>query len=211
MSHLSLKIAALASLFCSGLLSAESESHSFPLVIEGTKCQITAYQPAAPIVWTPLLTKESIPESPLLRVIMLTNSDLSSLLSDEEVSKLLKTTPDRERLQKMREGAKKMYDPTGSSAAENPWKGMKYALTAAFVIESERGKFLFYQIASVDREYGTFSSQLKNISGKWLQNGDEKDPAQSFKISDLANIPKEFTKQKESVGLQALPLETLLK
>ncbi len=88
---------------------------------------------------------------------------------------------------------------------------MKYALTAVFVIESERGKFLFYQLASVDREYGTMSSQLKNISGKWLQNGDEKDPAQSFEISDLADIPKEFTKQKESAGLQTLPLELLLK
>ncbi|HEX7260762.1 MAG TPA: hypothetical protein VF258_03020, partial [Luteolibacter sp.] len=83
--------------------------------------------------------------------------------------------------------------------------------TAVFVIESERGKFLFYQIASVEREYGTISAQLKNISGKWLQNGDEKDPAQSFKISDLANIPQEFAKQKESAGIQPLPLEPLLK
>ena len=86
---------------------------------------------------------------------------------------------------------------------------MKYALHYAYVIDSDRGKFMLYQLSYPGGKItGDSYGQLMNVAGRWLHVG----AAKSFgPSSHLTDIPKEFTKQKESTGLQALPLEPLLK
>ena len=180
------------------------------MVIEDTKCQITAYQPASPIIWNPLVTKESIPESPLLRAIMIGHSNLGVYLSYDDIAKLFGgKIADAENMPKEQEKMTKMFEMTAPTAAENPWKGMKYALDYAYVIESDRGKFLLYQLSCpggniTGKSYG----QLREVAGRWVNGGASKSFGPS---AHLTNIPEEFAKQKESTGLQALPLEPLLK
>lgn len=212
-----MKTISLVWLFCLGLLAAQTGTqpakNEFPMVIEGVKCQIKAYQPTSPIVIEPMVDKDFRPKSQLIRAIMLTHSDISSYMSDEELSEFRGAKVDEEEAQKHRATMKKMYESTGPSAADNPWKGMKYVVDQAFVVESEKGKFLVYQLATQGGKgiTGKLTSSLKNVAGKWLIGGEKGDAGKKFQKSILELVPAEFVKLHEASSVAPLPLEVLLK
>ena len=144
--------------------------------------------------------------------MMITNSDISVSLSDKDISKCFESKFDPEKLEELRATMKRRFETTGPTAADNPWKGMKYALDCVFIVEMDRRKFLIYQIFMPGGKInGHLYGQLNYVSGRWVVALLKKDPEKAFNISNPAVITDEFTKQKESSGLQALPLESLLK
>lgn len=212
-----MKSIALACLSCLCLLTfqvtGQPAKNEFPLVIEGVKCLVKAYRPTSPMILEPMVNKDSLPKSQVMIAIMLTKSDISSYMSDEEISKVTGAKLDKEQSQKLRSSMKKMYELTGPSAAENPWKGMKHVVDQAFIVESERGKFLVYQLSTqgVKEITGITTGSIKNVSGTWTISGEKGDEGQNFEKSMLELVSAEFTKLHEAINLESLPLEELLK
>ncbi len=205
-----MKTIALAYLSCLGLLTAQAISqpakNEFSMEIEGVKCLVKAYRPTTPIVFEPMVDKDFRPKSQLVLAIMLTHSDISSYMSDEEIFALVRAKPDKELAQKHRSMMKTMFDATGTSAADNPWKG-KYVVDQALVVESEKGKFLVYQLTT---QGGKLTESLKNVAGKWLIGGEDGDAGRNFQKSILELVPAEFAKRHKASSVEPLPLEVLL-
>ena len=212
-----MKSIALACLSCLCLLTfqvtGQPAKNEFPLVIEGVKCLVKAYRPTSPMILEPMVNKDSLPKSQVMIAIMLTKSDISSYMSDEEISKVTGAKLDKEQAQKLRSSMKKMYELTGPSVAENPWKGMKHVVDQAFTVESERGKFLVYQLSTQGAKEitGKTTGSIKNVSGTWTIGGEKGDDGQDFKKSMLELVPAEFDKLNGASSIQLVPLEDLLK
>ena len=80
------------------------------------------------------------------------------------------------------------------------------------MIEDIKCQITVYQISTPGGKInGQLYSQLKYVSDRWVVSLLGKDPERAFKISNPEIVAAEFAKQKESAGLQALPLEPLLK
>jgi len=188
------------------------------MVIEGVSCLIKVYQPSSPLGFDPMVKKDSLPKSQLITSIMLTNSDISSHMSDEDLSKYMETASIVEEAKKaefeeFRAGMKKMYALTGPDAEENPWKGMKHVIDQIFIVESETGKFLIYQMSTEGAKEikGKRFGSRKYVDGKWLIGDGKSSKDQKFKMSLMELVPKEFTKLRESAPIASLPLEDLLR
>lgn len=211
-----MKTITLAFLYCLSLLSAQAGSepakNEFPMVIEGVKCQIKAYQPASPIVIEPMVEKDFRPKSQLMLAIMLTHSDISSYMTDEAIFEIVRAKSDKEAAQKHRSAMKKRYEMTGPSAADNPWKGMKYVVDSVFTVESEMGKFLVYQLATQGGKdiNGTLSGSVKNVDGKWMIGGEKSDEGKKFQKSIVELVPAEFAKLHEASSINPQPMDVLL-
>ena len=95
-----MKSITLACLSCLALLSfqvtGQPAKNEFPIVIEGVKCSVKAYKPKAPIVFEPLVDNDSLPKSQIIIAIMLSKSDISSYMSDEELFKFTGAKLDKE-------------------------------------------------------------------------------------------------------------------
>jgi hypothetical protein len=72
------------------------------------------------------VNKGSLPKSQIIMAIMLSHSDISSYLSDEELFKFTGAGLDKELADQHRSRMKEMYEMTGPAAADNPWKGMNF-------------------------------------------------------------------------------------
>jgi len=193
--------------------SAEPAKNEFPMVIEGVKCSVKAYRATAPIVLEPLVDKNSFPKSQIIIAIMLSNSDISSYMTDEELFKITGVKLDKEAVEKGRAGMKKMYEATGPAAADNPWKGMKYVLENGFVVESEKGKFLVYQLSTLGMKDTTGKSygSIKNVAGTWVIGGEKDEDGKKFQGTMVQHVPAEFSKLHQASSIEALPFEDLLK
>ncbi len=206
-----------ACLCCFALLTlqvaGQTAKNKFPILIEGVKCTVKAYKPTAPIVLEPLVDKDSLPKSQLILAIMLTKSDISSYMSDEELIKFTNSRYDKEAADQHRSRMKKMYELTGPNAADNPWKGMKYVVDQAFIVESEKGKFLVYQLSTqgVKDMNGKLSGSIKNVAGTWMIGGEKGDEGQKFQGSMVQLVPAEFAKLHQVSSIEPLPFEDLLK
>lgn len=165
-----------------------------------------------------MVKKDSLPKSQLITSIMLTNSDISSHMSDEDLSQYMGTASSVEEakkaeFEKFRAGMKKMYALTGPDAEENPWKGMKHVIDQIFIVESETGKFLIYQMSTAGAKEikGKSFGSRKNVDGKWVIGDGKSSKDQKFKMSLMELVPKEFAKLRESSSIASLPLEDLLR
>src|SRR6478609_9035334 len=140
---------------------------------------------------------------------MLKNSDIGCYMSDEELFEFTRAKISKEDAQKGRAMMKKMYEPTGPSAADNPWKGMKYVVDQAFVVESENGKCLVYQLATQGGKgiNGKLYGSVKNVAGKWTIGGDKSETGQQFQQSMLKLVPAEFVKLHEASSVEAAPMD----
>jgi hypothetical protein len=194
-------------------VAGQPAKNEFLIVIEGVKCSVKAYKTTTPIVLDPLVNKDSLPKSSIIIAIMLSKSDISSYMSDEELFKFTGTKLDKEAADQHRSRMKKMYELTSANAAENPWKGMKYVLEDGFVVESEKGKFLVYQLSTqgVKDMNGKLSGSIKNVAGTWMIGGEKGDEGQKFKRSMLELVPAEFAKLHQASSIEPLPFEDLLK
>ena len=199
--------------FMSALAENQPSKNDFPMVIEGVKCSVKAYKPNAPVILEPLVDKDSLPKSQIIIAIMLSHSDISSYMSDEEIFEFSGAKYDKKEAQNYRDRMKKMYELTGSSAADNPWKGVKYVVDQAFVIESGKGKFLVYQLSTlgVKNIGGKLTSSLKNVAGIWTVGGGKDEEGQKFQRSLLELVPAEFAKLHKLSSIELLPFEDLLK
>ena len=212
-----MKTTVLAVLSYLGLLTlqilGQSVKNEFPIVIEGVSCKVTAYRPQTPIVFEPMVAKDFHPKSQLLLAIMIGNSDIGYYLSDEEIFETMGLKVDKEKAQEYRESVKKMYEVSGPNAEENPWKGMKYVLDQAFVVESEKGKFLVHQLSTQGgkRISGKVYGSVKQVNGKWSIGGEKSEAGKKFQYSMVKLVPHEFTKLHEASSVEPLPLEDLLK
>lgn len=212
-----MKFIALACLVWLALLTfsvaGESPKHEFPIVIEGVKCRVTPYKPTTPIILDPLVAKDFRPKSQLILAILLTKSDISSHLSDEELIKFSGGKFDKEALEQHRSRMKEMYALTGPAAADNPWKGMKYAVEQTFLVESERGKFLVYQLSTHGAKdiSGKLSGSIKNIDGTWIIGGEKSEEGQKFQGAMVQLVPQEFDKLNQTSSIESLPLDDLFK
>jgi hypothetical protein len=212
-----MKTIALAFLSSMSFLNAQVADHpaknEFSMVIEGEKCLIKAYKPATPIIIEPLINKESIPKSPLLIAIMLTHSDISSYMSDEELFKFTGAKLDHEAAEQQRSKMRKWVESTGPAAEDNPWKGMKYVIEQAFVVESEKGVFLIYQLSPQGGKdiSGKLSGSIKNVAGAWMIGGEKGDEGKNFQGSMVQLVPAEFAELSDKSPIEPLPLEDLLK
>ena len=212
-----MKSITLACLSCLALLTfqvtGQPAKNEFPIVIEGVKCSVKAYKPKAPIVFEPLVDKDSLPKSQIIIAIMLSKSDISSCMSDEEIFKFTGAKIDKEQAPKHRSMMKKMSETTGPTAADNPWKGMKYVVDQAFIVESEKRKFLVYQLSTQGAKdiSGTLSGSIKNVAGTWMIGGEKGDEGQKFQGSMVKLVPAEFAKLHEASSVETLPFEDLLK
>lgn len=212
-----MKSITLACLSCLSLLTfqvaGQPAKNKFSIVIEGVKCSVKAYKPTTPIILEPLVDKDSLPKSQIIIAIMLSKSDISSYMSDEEIFKFTGAKLDKEAAEQHRSRMKKMYEPTGPTAADNPWKGMKYVLDQALIVESEKRKFLVYQLSTQGAKdiSGTLSGSIKNVAGTWMIGGEKGDEGQKFQGSMLKLVPAEFDKLHQASSIEALPFEDLLK
>lgn len=212
-----MKTIALAFLSCLSLLTAQAErepaKNEYSMVIEGVKCQVKAYQPTSPIVIEPLVEKDFRPKSQLILAIMLTHSDITTYMTDEEIFEIVGAQVDKEKAQKHRSAMKKMFEPTGPSAADNPWKGMKYVVDQAFVVESGNDKFLVYQLATQGGKdlNGKLYGSVKNVAGKWTVGGEKTDAGKAFQKAIVELVPKEFAKLHEASTIEVLSMDVLLK
>ncbi len=217
-----MKITTLAFLTCASLVCAQATpqatKNEFSMVIEGVSCLIKVYQPSSPLGFDPMVKKDSLPKSQLITSIMLTNSDISSHMSDEDLSKYMGTASIVEEAKKaefeeFRAGMKKMYALTGPDAEENPWKGMKHVIDQIFIVESETGKFLVYQMSTegVKEIKGKSFGTRKSVDGKWVIGDGKNSKDQKFKMLFMQLVPKEFEKLRESSSIATLPLEDLLR
>lgn len=207
----------LSSLACLCLLTlqvaGQTAKNEFPVIIEGVMCTVKAYKPATPIILETLVDKDSLPKSQIVIAIMLTHSDISSYMSDEELFKFSGAKLDKEVAEQHRSMMKKMYDLTGPAAADNPWKGMKYVLDQAFVVDSEKGEFLVYQLSTQGGKdiSGKLSGSIKNVAGTWMIGGEKGDVGQKFQLAMVKHVPAEFAKLSEKSSIEPLLLEDLLK
>jgi hypothetical protein len=212
-----MKSITFACLSCLALLTfqaaGEPAKNEFSIVIESIKCSVKAYKATAPIVLEPLVNKDSIPKSQIIIAIMLDNSDISSYMSDEELFKFTGARLDKEAIERDRSRMKKMYEVTGPNAADNPWKGMKYLLEDGFVVESEKGKFLVYQLSTLGMKdnSGKLSGSIKNVAGTWMVGGIKGEEGQKFQGSMVKLVRAEFAKLQQASSIEALPFEDLLK
>jgi hypothetical protein len=217
-----MKTIALTILSCSNLLFAQAvpqvTKNEFPIVIEGVNCVVKVYKPVEPIIFDPLVNKDTLPKSQMIQSIMLTKSDISSYMNDEELSKfieseLLKEDSKKEDLEEFRASMKKMYALTGPNAEENPWKGMKYSLDQVFIIESKLGKYLGYQLSpqGTKEANGHVYSIRNHKDDRWVMGETKDETIDKFEQSLTLMIPKEFEKLQKESGVAALPLEDLLK
>jgi hypothetical protein len=212
-----MKSITLACLSCLTLLTfqatGEPAKNEFPIVIEGVACSVKAYKATAPIVLEPLVNKGSLPKSQIIIAIMLSNSDISSYMSDEEISEFIGVKLDKEIAEQHRSKMKKMYELTGSAASDNPWKGMKDMLENGFVVESEKGKFFVYQLSTlgIKNTSGKSYGSIKNVAGTWMIGGEKDEDGQKLQKSMLHIVPAEFAKLHQASSIEALPLEDLLK
>ncbi|MCE2961060.1 MAG: hypothetical protein ACK46A_12535 [Akkermansiaceae bacterium] len=216
-----MKSIALVFLVISSLLfvqAAEPGQNQFTTKIEDVDCVVKAYSPLEPIVFSMLVNKDSLPKSQLMISIMLTNSDITSYMTDEMISQNVKTDRfDKADLkaeyEKMRAGMKKRSELTGPDAEDSPWKGMKYALDQVFIIESKLGKYLVYQLSpqGTKEVNGRVYSIRKHEDGRWLMSGTKDETIDKFKQSLTSMIPKEFEKLQKESAVATLPLEELLK
>ncbi len=208
-----MKSITFAWLSCLALLTfqalGEPSKNEFPIVIEGVPCSVKAYKATAPIVIEPLVNKDSLPKSQIIIAIMLTNSDISSYMSDEELSKFTGAKLDKEVADQHRSRMKKMYEMTGPTAADNPWKGMKYVLEGGFVVETEKGKFLVYQLSTLGmKDSHMLSGSIKNVAGKWMFGGEHGEDGQKFQGSMVMLVPAEFAKPHQASSIETLPLDS---
>jgi hypothetical protein len=194
-------------------VAGQPAKNEFSIVIEGIKCSVKAYKPTVPIVFEPLVDKDSLPKSPIVVAIMLTHSDISSYMSDEEIVEFTGARFDKKAAEQHRSRMKKMYEMTGPTAADNPWKGVKYSIQQAFEVESEKGKFLVYQLISQGGKDvgGAVTSSLRNVAGKWSIGADESEGIEDFRLSLLKLVPAEFAKLHQASQIEALPFEDLLR
>ena len=192
--------------------SAENANDEFALTIEGVNCRIKLYQPKAPIIIEPLVDSDSLPDSRLLLAVMLQKSDITSYLSDERISELHEIALDASIIRKMRASTKRRFELTGPNAEANPWKGMKYVLDLALVVESEKGRYLVHQCSTQGGEVanGTLHGILKEVNGKWVVGNALEANDKKFKIGLMQLVPKELAKLQETGSIGSLPLEDLL-
>jgi hypothetical protein len=217
-----MKLIALAILSSAAFLNAlevvSPKNNEFSMVIEEKNCKIKAYKPKSPIVIDPLVNKDSIPKSQLLRAIMLTKSDLSSLLSDEELFKYVKNDLIEEKAKKtfaeeFRASMKKRYELTASNAEENPWQGMKYMIDLVFTVDSGESKFLIYQLSTkgVKDVGGKLFGTLNQVGDKWMIGGNKDEASQKFQISMMQKVPAEFDKKRAASKLEPSMMDELIK
>jgi hypothetical protein len=218
-----LKSIALVFLFFTGLLfvqAAEPGKNQFTTKIEDVDCVVKVYSPSEPIVFSMLVNKDSLPKSQLMISIMLTTSDITSYMTDEEIAQNVKTDRfDKDELkaeyERMRAGMKKRSELTGPDAEDNPWKGMIYALDHVFIIESKLGKYLVYQLSPQGTKevngHGHVYSIRKHEDGMWVMGGNKDETIDKFKQSLTSMIPKKFEKLQKESAVAALPFEDLLK
>ena len=196
----------------------EKSNNEFTTKIEDVECKVKAYKPSNPIMLDTLVNKDSLPKSQLMISIMLTNTDITSYMTDEEIGQYLKTdqvdpSEIKTNFEKFRAGMKKRSELTGPDAEDNPWKGMKYELDQVFIIESKFGNFLVYQLSprGTKEVNGKFFSILTNVEGRWMMKGTKEEPLSTFKQSLTSMIPKEFEKLQKESTVTTSPLEDLLK
>jgi len=172
-----------------------------------------AYKPKAPIVFEPLVDKDFRPKSQLIVAIMLSNSDISSYMSDEEISAFFEPKLGGDRVQKLRSAMKAAFNWTLPSTTTNPWKGVKYSISQAFGVDSEKGKFLVYQLTPQGGKNisGELTGNIKNVAGKWSIGAEKNETTDSFRLSILKLVPAEFAKLNQASSIEALPFEDLLK
>jgi hypothetical protein len=211
-----MKSITLACLSCLALLTfqaaGETGKNEFPMVIEGIKCSVKAYKPTSPIVFDLMVDKDFRPKSQLILAIMLSNSDISSYMSDEEISVFFEPKLSVDRVQKVR-SAMKAYNWTLPSTTTNPWKGVRYSISQAFEVDSEKGKFLVYQLMPQGGKDvgGDLTSSLRNVAGKWSIGADKSEGVEDFRLSLSKLVPAEFAKLHQASQIEALPFEDLLK
>ena len=212
-----MKTIALAYLSCLGLLTAQATSqpakNEFSMEIESVKCQVKAYRPTTPIVFDPMVDKDFHPKSQLVLAIMLNNSDISSYMSDEEISGFFEAKLTADKIQKLRSALKEVYESApSSSASSSVWKGMKYVIDQAFLVESEKGKFLVYQLKPEggSGNNGKLTCSVKNVAGKWSIGRDKSEAGEKFQLSMMHLVPAEFEKLRKESSVEPLPLEALL-
>jgi hypothetical protein len=210
----SMKSITFACFSCLCLLTLQAlgqpAKNEFPIVIEGVKCSVKAYKPTAPIVFELIVDKDSLPQSELIIAIMLSHSDISSYMSDEEISVFFGPKLGVDKIQKFRAVMKEAVNFTFPSTDTKPWIGVKYSINQAFEVESEKGKFLVYQLISQGGKDvgGAVTSSLRNVAGKWSIGADESEDFQLY-LSKL--VPAEFAKLHQASQIEALPFEDLLK
>lgn len=187
--------------------------NEFPIVIEGVKCSVKAYKPIAPVVFEPIVDKDSLPKSELIIAIMLSKSDISSYMSDEEIFVFFEPKLGVDKIQKFRAAMKEAFNFTLPSTATKPWIGVKYSINQAFEVESEKGKFLVYQLMSQGGKDvgGEVTSSLRNVAGKWSIGADEFEGIEDFRLSLLKLVPAEFAKLHQASQIETLPFKDLLK
>ena len=212
-----MKSITLACLSCLALLTfraaGETAKNEFPMVIEGVKCSVKAYKPKASIVFEPLVDKDFRPKSQLILAIMLSKSDVSSYMSDEEISVFFEPKLSVDRVQKLRSEMKAAFNWTLPSTNTNPWTGVKYSISQTFEVESEKGKFLVYQLTQQGGQNtnNQSTSSLKNVAGKWSIGSEKSEAAENFRLSLAKLVPSEFEKLHEASSVEALPFEDVLK
>jgi hypothetical protein len=192
---------------------AQTKKAEFSMEIKGETCNFKVYRPKEPIIFTPLLEKNQIPKSQLLRAYMVENSDICSHLSDEEVSALIEKKVEPAMIDAHRASSKKRLALTSPTAEDNPWKGMKYVFDAAYLVESKRGTFLVHQTSTqgMKDSNGHIFGTLKLSSKKWLK----------LKYADTADeewhleLLKEFSSKIKTLEIESpltsSPLEDLMK
>lgn len=192
--------------------AGQAAKNEFPLVIEGVSCQVKAYQATTPVILEPMVDQDFRPKSQLILAIMLTKTDISSHMSNEELIKLTGSRFDEEAVELHRSRMKKMAEMTGPAAADNPWKGMKYVVEQAFLVESERGRFLVYQLSTQGAKdvTGKLIGSIESVDGRWVIGGEKDDVGEKFQRAMLQLVPEEFEKMRVESSLESLPLEDLL-
>ena len=108
---------------------------------------------------------------------------------------------------------KAAYNSTLPSTTTNPWKGVRYSISQAFEVESEKGKFLVYQLMPQGGKDvgGDVTSSLRNVAGKWSVGADKTEGIEDFRLSLLKVVPAEFAKLHKLSSIELLPFEDLLK
>jgi hypothetical protein len=204
----------LACLSCLALLTfqadAETAKNEFPIVIEGVKCSVKAYRPTTAIILEPLVDKNSLPKSDIIIAIMLTNSDISSHMSDDEVSKFTGTKLEKDQIEQHRVRMREVWGLTGPNAAESYWKGVNFEIGNGFIVDSEMGKFLVYELSAKGKK-GATTGSIIHVDGRWVFHREKDDKSQRFQSSMLQLVPAEFAKLHEASSVEALPFEDLLK
>lgn len=180
------------------------------MLIDRVKCSVKAYRPTNTIILEPLVDKNSLPESEIIIAIMLTKSDLSSYMSDDEVSKFTETKLEKDQIEQHRIRMREVWGLTGPNAPESYWKEMKHEVGNGFIVDSEMGKFLVYQLSSKGKK-GETTGLIIHVDGRWVFHSEGDDKTQKFQRSMLLLVPDEFRKLQEGGSVEPLPFEDLLR